>query len=81
MTTLLNTPIRVTTDASGSPTSIVWDGRSLEVTVHQSWMVDDGWWEARIYRAYYKLTTDDQHLLVIYQDKTTSAWVLHRVYD
>jgi hypothetical protein len=81
MTTLLNVPITVAQDASGAPTCITWEGRARQVTVHLSWTVDDGWWDERIYRAYYKLTTDDRQLLVVYQDRTTGTWVLHRVYD
>ena len=45
-----------------------------------SWQLDVCWWQARIYRDYYKLLAGDM-LLVIYHDLQTDAWAIQRVYD
>ena len=45
-----------------------------------SWQLDVCWWQARIYRDYYKLLAGGM-ALVIYHDLLTDAWALQRAYD
>jgi len=45
------------------------------------WRIDEGWWEGRIWREYFKLTTASGWLVILYRDMTTGAWYLQRLYD
>lgn len=74
--------IRVLRDANGDFDRFVWRNRTHEIkTIHKCWSIETGWWSQRIERDYYKVTTDNGHLLVIYGDLLTERWFVYRVYD
>lgn len=59
-----------------------WKGRRHRVVwVAQSWRMDWGWWRLRLWRDYYKLTTDTGLLVLIYQDLLDDEWYLQQLYD
>ena len=49
--------------------------------VAKRWRVDQEWWQARIWREYFKLTTKTGLLVIIYRDLLTGDWYLQRLYD
>lgn len=69
--------------ANGAPPGhFIWEGRRHQVTyIARRWRVDVGWWRNRIWRAYYKLSTDTGLLIILFQDLTTGDWYLQRLYD
>jgi hypothetical protein len=75
-------PITVTSDALQTPCVFTWQGRTHNVqAVAKRWRVDVDWWRGRIWREYFKLTTDTGLLVVIYRDILTGSWYLQRLYD
>ncbi|MCA9873162.1 MAG: hypothetical protein KC441_05890 [Anaerolineales bacterium] len=82
-------PILVAADAQERPYRFTWQGRSHQVVyIAQQWRVDTGWWrsggdngDGRVWRAYYKLTTDTGLLLILFQDLSSGEWFLQRLYD
>ena len=44
------------------------------------WQLDVNWWQARIYRDYYKVLADGM-VLVIYHDLIENIWAVQRIYD
>jgi hypothetical protein len=83
-------PIDVTSQApdrpepalSEQPVCFTWLGQTHQVVeITKSWRVDIDWWRARIWRAYFKLSTDTGLLVVIYQDLLEKDWFLQRLYD
>ena len=76
------TPVSVVDDGHGVPQRIIWQGRPHAVAhIALRWRVDEGWWRWRIWRDYWKLTTDTGRLLVVYHDLVRGAWYLQRLYD
>ena len=74
--------ITVVCDAGGRPEQFSWRGRTHRVThVAHQWRADVGWWRERIWRAYYKVSTDSGLLVVIFQDLAGGDWFLQRLYD
>lgn len=74
--------IAVACDHRGQPVRLSWRGRAHVVThVASIWRVDLDWWRERVWRAYYRLSTDTGLLLLIYHDLTGDAWYLERLYD
>lgn len=64
------------------PWQFIWQGNTHTVAeITRYWRVDIDWWRERIWRAYFKLSTDTGLLVVIYQDLMTNAWYLQRLYD
>jgi len=75
-------PIKVQVDPSGRPLSIVWNGKSHRVDrVSVGKLLDDRWWVARVWRAYYRVITASGLLLVIFRNLITNTWYLERLYD
>ena len=79
-------PIVVETrNDSGSeqvPSQFTWQGRSHLVTeITKIWRVDMDWWRVRIWRAYFKISTDTGLLVVVYRDLMSEEWFLQRLYD
>jgi len=75
-------PITVTSEVDGTPRAFEWRGHFHLVTgVAKRWRVDQGWWRRRIWREYYKLSTDTGLLVIIYRDLLTGQWYLQRLYD
>lgn len=75
-------PIAVRSDAAASPQTFTWDGRTHRVQrIAKRWRVDQSWWRRRVWREYFKLTTQTGLLVVIYRDLLTGQWYLQRLYD
>lgn len=72
--------LQVRTD-DNLPTAIHW--RDVWYTVQHialHWQIDVNWWQARIYRDYYKVLADGM-VLVIYHDLIANTWAVQRIYD
>ena len=64
------------------PASFTWQGQTHQVDeITREWRVDIDWWRGRVWRAYFKLSTDTGLLVVIYQDLLGGEWYLQRLYD
>jgi hypothetical protein len=75
-------PITVEYDDLLVPHAFTWQGRQYQVqVVTKRWRLDQGWWQQRIWREYFKLTTTDGLLLIVYRDLLSGGWYLQRVYD
>lgn len=75
-------PLQVLTDKQGQPLRFTWHGHTHQVQqIAQRWQVDTEWWQERIWRAYYAVTTTDGVLCVLYNDLTDGAWYLSKLYD
>lgn len=75
-------PIEVQADVLGTPLQLVWKGQSHIVErVARRWRVDVDWWRGRVWREYFKLTTQTGLLVVIYRDFIGDGWYLQRLYD
>ncbi|KAB2867357.1 MAG: hypothetical protein F9K46_00505 [Anaerolineae bacterium] len=75
-------PIEVQADALGTPLQFTWQGQSHAVErVARRWRVDVDWWRGRVWREYFKLTTQTGLLVVIYRDFMGDTWYLQRLYD
>ena len=74
--------IRMTVSDDGDPATFQWDGSShLVQRIANHWRVDDHWWDSRIWRDYFKLTTATGWLVIVYRDLLTNTWYLQRLYD
>jgi hypothetical protein len=75
-------PIAVRHNPHLEPQSFRWQGREYRVgRIAKRWRLDQGWWRQRIWREYFKLTTIDGLLVIIYLDLIEREWYLQRVYD
>ena len=64
------------------PQAFTWQGQIHQVQqVVKRWRVDQEWWQQRIWREYFKLSTQSGLLVVIYRDLLTGQWYLQRLYD
>jgi hypothetical protein len=64
------------------PTSFSWQNQTHQVDeITRQWRVDIDWWRGRVWRDYFKLSTDTGLLVIIYQDLVSSQWYLQRLYD
>ena len=77
------TPIKVEVNTSGQPSCVLWSGKYHTVDrVARVWLVDDRWWDfERIWRVYYRITTDSGILIVVFRHVLTGKWYLERLYD
>lgn len=74
--------IDVEQDAQGALVAFTWAQQRHHVAqLAQQWRVDVGWWRRRVWRAYYKLSTDSGLLVVIYHELPDGGWYLQRLYD
>lgn len=74
--------IQVVCDPLATPRQFTWQGRTHRVKqVTKRWRVDQAWWQQRIWREYFKLSTRTGLLVVIYRDLVTGHWYLQRLYD
>jgi len=74
--------ISMTLDDAGLPGAFHWHGQTHKVQqIANRWRIDEGWWEGRVWREYFKLTTASGWLVILYRDMTTGAWYLQRLYD
>ena len=75
-------PIDVDSDATAAPARIIWRHRSLRIArIIERWRVDEAWWQQRIWREYFVVSTDDGLILALYRDLGSRRWWLQRVYD
>ena len=75
-------PITMQTTPNGDPTRFTWDNQSHQVTaITRRWRVDTDWWRSRIWRAYFKLSTNTGLLLIVYCDLGDGQWYVQRMYD
>jgi hypothetical protein len=79
MTRLKHNPLVVQV-VDGMPIAIIWEERRQSIVIHQQWVVDDRWWDERLYQTCYKVTTDSG-LLVICEDHVHRQWYVQREYD
>jgi hypothetical protein len=64
------------------PATFVWKGRAHSVQqITRRWQVDVEWWRFRVWREYFRLTTDTGLLVVLYHDLINDTWHIQRVYD
>ncbi len=74
--------ISVSLDGKGLPDCLTWRGHDHRVQgVANRWSVDEEWWRQRIWREYFKLTTQTGLLMVVYHDLLSGQWYLQRLYD
>jgi hypothetical protein len=74
--------ITVESDALLTPRAFVWQGQSHPVrTVAKRWRVDVAWWQQRVWREYFKVTTRTGLWVIIYRDLLAGEWYLQRLYD
>lgn len=74
--------ITVESDAMAAPHTFTWQGQLHVVQeIAKRWRVDQGWWRKRVWREYFKLTTQTGLLVIIYRDVPSGAWFLQRLYD
>lgn len=74
--------IDVVPDALGRPARFTWRRQSHAVAhVALFWRVDLDWWRRRVWRDYYRLSTDTGLLVVVFQDLAAGGWFLERLYD
>ncbi|MCB0163880.1 MAG: hypothetical protein KDI79_06635 [Anaerolineae bacterium] len=75
-------PIDVQSDNLLTPQTFTWQRHHHQVQhVAKRWRVDQDWWRGRIWREYFKLTTQTGLLVIIYRDLLTGEWFLQRLYD
>jgi hypothetical protein len=64
------------------PVSFGWQNQTHQVDeITREWRVDIDWWRGRIWRDYFKLSTDTGLLVIIYRDLVSGEWYLQRLYD
>jgi len=74
--------IEVASDELAAPLSFDWRGQSHPVQeIARRWRVDQDWWQRRVWREYFKLSTRTGLLVIIYRDLLTGRWYLQRLYD
>ncbi len=76
-------PVAVETRGQGTlPVAFAWRGERHPVAgIISRWRVDTGWWEARIWRDYFRLHTASGLLVVLVHDLLADRWALERLYD
>jgi hypothetical protein len=75
-------PVKVRVDPSGKPVCVLWQGQEHRVEqVTRAWLIDDQWWTARIWRVYYRITTDTGLLMVVFRNVLSNHWFIHRLHD
>lgn len=75
-------PIRVECTAQGEPLVFTWNeqNHTVDMLIRQ-WRIDQGWWQKRLWRAYFRLSTHTGLLVILYQDLLTGEWFLQGLYD
>jgi hypothetical protein len=64
------------------PAGFTWQNQIHQVAeITREWRVDIDWWRVRVWRAYFKLSTNTGLLVIIYQDLLSGEWYLQRLYD
>jgi len=74
--------VSVRVDAGGQPTDFVWQKRRHRIAeIVNRWRLHDRWWYRSVARDYYKVTTADGWLVVLYFDWSERTWYLERLQD
>lgn len=69
-------------DAQGKLVAFTWQKRRHRVAeIINCWRIYDRWWYRSVARDYFKLTTTDGWLVVLYFDWSDHAWYLERLQD
>ncbi len=75
-------PLSVELNSGGLPSRLRWHGKVHTVSkIATRWRIDEGWWLERIWREYYKLTTDTGLLLTLFRNIEDDKWFVQRLYD
>lgn len=75
-------PITVQSNDLLTPQTFTWQNQTHPVQqIAKRWRVDLDWWQTRVWREYFKLTTETGLLVVIYLDLLSGQWYLQRLYD
>jgi hypothetical protein len=75
-------PIVVICASPEEPARFTWQGKTHQATeITRRWRVDMDWQRGRVWRAYFKLSTDTGLLVIIYHDLVSGEWYLQRLYD
>ena len=75
-------PIDVLPDEGGAPLAFTWHEQSHQVAgIANRWLIDEGWWQERVKRQYFKLKTGSGLLVIVYLDLLHNQWYLQRLYD
>lgn len=75
-------PIQVECTVQGELVSFTWNGQTHAVDILiKQWRIDQGWWQKRQWRAYFRLSTQTGLLVILYQDLLTEGWFLQGLYD
>ena len=75
-------PITVECDTVVRPTAFIWQRRRHYVNyIANQWLIDQFWWQTRICRQYYKVTTQTGLMVVIFQDRLSEQWYLEKLFD
>ena len=70
--------------ASDAPSGFSWQGTPHRIQeVCNRWQVHTRWWEPdqALWREYWKVTTDQGFLCLLYHDLLGGSWYLSRLYD
>ena len=74
----INTPrfILVKEREDKAPLLLEYEGIKYKISdIEDYWLVKDRWWtDNPIYRSYYRVTTVNQNIFVIYKDLVTNIW-------
>lgn len=64
------------------PYCFIWQSKQHQILlIAQQWRFDVGWWRVRLWRDYYRVTTDTGLLVLIYHNLLSDTWFLERLYD
>lgn len=75
-------PIEVNYDQTMTPQSFNWQAKThLVQDIAKRWRLDEDWWRGRVWREYFKLSTQTGLLVVIYRDWISGDWFLQMLYD
>ena len=77
-------PIQVEADPAGAPLRFMWGDRWRAVVhIANRWRTNSTWWnsEAAVNREYYKLIDGENMLCIIFRERDTGVWMMHRIYD
>ncbi len=67
---------------SGLPKSFTWRGKvHLVSDIANTWRIDDGWWQQRVWQDRFKLITSTGLLVILSHDLITEEWRVIRSYD
>lgn len=79
---LSSSAVTVHLGATQLPEYVVWHEVRHHIThIAKQWRIDDAWWKKRIFRDYYKVTTDTGFLMLLYRNVETGDWYIQRAYD